>query len=100
MLKSRKLQFFIFGLIILALFALFIHLRQAVKTDIAARLYQQWNQHYIHWGKDEAYVITKQTSEGRIVLSEAQGYAMYIAVWQLKEGKILKRISRSSISII
>lgn len=87
MLKSRKLQFFIFGLIILAIFALFIHLRQAVKTDIAARLYQQWNQHYIHWGKDEAYVITKQTPEGRIVLSEAQGYAMYIAVLAAERGE-------------
>lgn len=85
--KSRKLQFLIFGIILTALVALFFYVRQSIQTDITDRLYQQWTTHYIQKNKKEAYVKTKVSSGETVVLSEAQGYAMYIAVLAAEKGE-------------
>lgn len=85
--KKVKLRFFGFLAILITLVSLFVYVRMNSKKDIKENIYAQWTKHFVKADGNQAYVKTDTSDEEDIVLSEGQGYGMYIATLAAENGE-------------
>ena len=84
--KRTKFRFIWFTAAIAALIAVMFYARKDSKSILQKNSYKEWQQHFVVSGKDYAYIKTTTDKDKDIVLSEAQGYGMLIAVDAAENG--------------
>ena len=76
---KHRLKYFIFILLLGAFVSLFFYLRMNKPKQLQETAYQVWSTNYVKNLEETSYILTEDSSEGAVTLSEAQGYGMLIA---------------------
>lgn len=85
--KTNKLQY-VWFVLILSIFCLTLFLaRGRTKIEMRNRIYSQWSEQFLVTKGDQSYVRTTNDSEETTVLSEAQSYGMLITVLAAQKGQ-------------
>ncbi|MEX2784145.1 glycosyl hydrolase family 8 [Streptococcus sp. H49] len=85
--KRTKFRFIWFTAVLAALAAIMFYARKDSTSILQKNSYKEWQQHFVVAGQDYAYVKTSTDKDKDIVLSEAQGYGMLIAVDAAEKGQ-------------
>ena len=78
--KRKKLKYFWLVLFLTTVTLGFYSMRTASTDEMKRTMYSDWSDYYVISKGKPAYVKTGTSDQGALVLSEGQGYGMYIAV--------------------
>ena len=85
--KRTRLRFIWFVTILAVLAAILLYTRMGSTPNIKKKIYSQWSKEYVVTKDKLSYIRTTNSKTEDVVLSEAQGYGMVIAVDAAKQGQ-------------
>ena len=84
--KRTRLRFIWFVIILAVLASILLYTRMGSTPNIKKKIYSQWSKEYVVTKDKLSYIRTTNSKTEDVVLSEAQGYGMVIAVDAAKQG--------------
>lgn len=85
--KRLKFMSLIFVVIMVIFTAIMAYVRLDNDHQLRLAFYRQWHRYYVvRAGENESYIDATPQAKSRLVLSEGQGYGMYIAALAAKRG--------------